>query len=168
MIRVNGEFYFKYYGDDINSCRQEFGSIARRMSSHNLQIACNGLHVSNDSWDDMYDETYQIAVNMTINIDESFYCLDYDEHDIKKFVQALMQYNLCDESFSYSYVEDIHIEAIYDGKKRNSMYDHLCKEDKEPKPINVKGLTTNENGLKEHIGTKRRIVILKEDDEARG
>lgn len=165
MIRVSGQFYFKFYGDDFNYFREIFRNTMARLSSVNLNIKYTNMYISNDSWSDMCDETYQAAVDINMHIDESFYCLEYDEHDIKKFVKRLMQYNIYDENITYLYVENMHIEAIYDGKKRNSMYDGLCRSDIEAKPINVKKPVQQNKHGNEQIGSKRRIFILGSDNE---
>lgn len=167
MIRVTGKFYFKYYSDDYDNLRKEFCAVMSQLSSSNLQVNYNDKYVSvsNDTWSDMYDENYQIATDVAILIDESFYCIKYDEHEIKKFVKTYFEYNMIDCNFDYLYMEDEHIEAIGDGKERNTAYDNFCSGDTESKPINVKTpAKANKNG-KEQVGSKRRIFILNEDSE---
>lgn len=167
MIRVTSQFYFTYSGEDFGVLRDIFNEFTARTSNSSITIRCNNLRVSEDGWHFLgYDESYYIIADMVIFIDESFYCIGYDEHEIKSFVKALLQYNLTDYGLTYSHMEDVHTEAIFEeGKKRNTSYDHLCNDNFESKPINVKTPAKKNKNFEEKMGSKRRIFILDGDDK---
>lgn len=165
MIKVSGQFFFSYCNDnsaDIYRILMRFNEQCKR------EAVTSTFYINNikENWfpQSCQEKPYFVDVKMTLHIDESYYSLQYEEHEIKTFIKRYLKYNLDMYGLEFMYIEDIDIRADSFGVKRNNIYDNYCEiQSEHVKPI--KQIKKNDQeSTNEKVGSKRRVYILDEEE----
>ena len=159
MIRVSGEFFFSTNSHHIEF---ELSRLCEQAKRESIIIKFDTNINIRDNIMSSY-ETYTIGVRMTLNIDDSYYSICYDEHEISHFIKCYLERAEYCTDLKYQYMHELIMDVIKDDKKRNDLYDDYCKIDGVGyNPLTPKSAPTKKTGIEEKVGKKRRIIVIEE------
>lgn len=162
MIRVSGEFFFATNAFGQRNIEYELIRLCAQAERESIKIKFDTNITVRDNIMSSFGK-YTVGVRMTLNIDESYYSINYDEHEISHFVKCYLERAEYCADLTYQYMHELNMDVIKDSKKRNDLYDSYCKIDGVGNnPLTPKTAPTKKAGIEEKVGKKRRIIVIEE------